>query len=178
MQSIRSRLMVFQVVQAIRIQSTITFDFVTLLSIARFVYASFDGFVQLCVPSLWSVLASLGLFENSSVILVASMLISPLMVSGDSQREKECAKALCSLPGPYSGDRLRALYSWSIVVESRSSSGISRPVRLRLVRYVQRRADAIARYLFSGFIIGLVTSIWETKWGSSTSFPTPEMKAR
>jgi hypothetical protein len=35
MQSIRSRLMVFQVVQAIRIQSAVTFDFVILLTIAR-----------------------------------------------------------------------------------------------------------------------------------------------
>jgi hypothetical protein len=29
-----------------------------------------------------------------------------------------------------------------------------------------------------GFLIGLGTSVWETNWGSSTSFPTPEMKAR
>ena len=36
MQSIRSRLMVFQVVQAIRSQSSITFDFVVLLTLARF----------------------------------------------------------------------------------------------------------------------------------------------
>jgi len=35
MQSIRSRLMVFQVVQAIRTQSAITFDFILLLTIAR-----------------------------------------------------------------------------------------------------------------------------------------------
>ncbi|CAM4868532.1 unnamed protein product [Rotaria socialis] len=60
MQSIRSRLMVFQVVQAIRSQSSITFDFVVLVILA-------------------SILAILGLLENSSVILVASMLISPLM---------------------------------------------------------------------------------------------------
>jgi len=31
---------------------------------------------------------------------------------------------------------------------------------------------------FSGFLIGLGTSVWETNWGSTTSFPTPEMKAR
>jgi hypothetical protein len=36
MQSIRSRLMVFQVVQAIRTQSSITFDFVVLVTLARF----------------------------------------------------------------------------------------------------------------------------------------------
>lgn len=36
MQSIRSRLMVFQVVQAIRTQSAITFDFVVLVTLARF----------------------------------------------------------------------------------------------------------------------------------------------
>jgi hypothetical protein len=33
-------------------------------------------------------------------------------------------------------------------------------------------------HLFLGFLIGLGTSVWETNWGSTTSFPTPEMKAR
>ncbi len=46
MQSIRSRLMVFQVVQAIRAQSSITFDFVILVTLARF--EIFKGFELIC----------------------------------------------------------------------------------------------------------------------------------
>jgi hypothetical protein len=52
MQSIRSRLMVFQVVQAIRVQSLITFDFVVLVTIARFdmsEYLSVKSFLSLLV---------------------------------------------------------------------------------------------------------------------------------
>jgi hypothetical protein len=80
MQSIRSRLMVFQVVQAIRTQSAITFDFVVLLTLARLnIFFNFYIFFYL-IFCFRSILASLGLLENSSVILVASMLISPLMV--------------------------------------------------------------------------------------------------
>jgi len=71
--------MVFQVVQAIRGQSSITFDFVVLVTLARFHIFTFD-IVFLLACSFRSILASLGLLENSSVILVASMLISPLMV--------------------------------------------------------------------------------------------------
>lgn len=124
MQSIRSRLMVFQVVQAIRSQSSITFDFVVLVIIA-------------------SVLASLGLLENSSVILVASMLISPLM-----------------------GPILAIVFGLCIHDRSLWRSGV--------------RSEFFGLFvcLTCGFFIGLVTSIFETKWGSSTSFPTPEMKAR
>ncbi len=78
MQSIRSRLMVFQVVQAIRAQSAITFDFVVLVTLARFYIFNILNFsLSYCFSSI---LATLGLLENSSVILVASMLISPLMV--------------------------------------------------------------------------------------------------
>ncbi len=79
MQSIRSRLMVFQVVQAIRTQSSITFDFVVLVTLARFEIFNFLIFFLIDL-FCYSILASLGLLENSSVILVASMLISPLMV--------------------------------------------------------------------------------------------------
>lgn len=77
MQSIRSRLMVFQVVQAIRAQTSITFDFVVLVTLARY---EIIGFSIEIPRDFNSILASLGLLENSSVILVASMLISPLMV--------------------------------------------------------------------------------------------------
>ena len=58
--SIRARLMVHQVVATIRANSTLSFDFVALISLA-------------------SMLAAVGLLENSSVIIVASMLVSPLM---------------------------------------------------------------------------------------------------
>lgn len=58
--SVRARLMVHQVVASIRASSAITFDFILLICLA-------------------SMLAALGLLENSTVILVASMLVSPLM---------------------------------------------------------------------------------------------------
>ena len=58
--SVRARLMVHQVVASIRASSAISFDFVLLICLA-------------------SMLAALGLLENSTVILVASMLVSPLM---------------------------------------------------------------------------------------------------
>ena len=58
--SVRARLMVHQVVAGIRTASTLSFDFIVLLSLA-------------------SMLAAFGLLENSSVIIVASMLVSPLM---------------------------------------------------------------------------------------------------
>ncbi|CAH1774287.1 unnamed protein product [Owenia fusiformis] len=58
--SIKSRLTVKQVVDGVRSQALLTFDYITLVVIA-------------------SIIAALGLFEDSSVVLVASMLISPLM---------------------------------------------------------------------------------------------------
>lgn len=58
--SVRARLMVHQVVASIRASSAISFDFVLLICLA-------------------SMLAAFGLLENSTVILVASMLVSPLM---------------------------------------------------------------------------------------------------
>jgi hypothetical protein len=58
--SIRARLMVYQVVASIRAATTLTFDFILLICLA-------------------SMLAAFGLLENSSVIIVASMLVSPLM---------------------------------------------------------------------------------------------------
>jgi len=59
--SIKSRLTVAQVVQTVAANAVITFDYILLLIIA-------------------ATIAALGLLENSSVNLVASMLISPLMV--------------------------------------------------------------------------------------------------
>jgi hypothetical protein len=58
--SVRARLMVHQVVASIRASSAISFDFVLLICLA-------------------SMLAAFGLLENSTVIIVASMLVSPLM---------------------------------------------------------------------------------------------------
>ncbi|XP_013403877.1 uncharacterized protein LOC106169083 isoform X2 [Lingula anatina] len=58
--SIKSRLTVAQVVEQIKAQAALTFDYVMLIILA-------------------SIIAGFGLLENSSVILVASMLVSPLM---------------------------------------------------------------------------------------------------
>jgi hypothetical protein len=58
--SVRARLMVHQVVASIQASSAISFDFILLICLA-------------------SMLAAFGLLENSTVIIVASMLVSPLM---------------------------------------------------------------------------------------------------
>ncbi|XP_071118022.1 uncharacterized protein [Haliotis cracherodii] len=58
--SIKSRLVVAQVVESVQSNARLTFDYVMLIFLASWI-------------------AALGLGENSSVILVASMLISPLM---------------------------------------------------------------------------------------------------
>ena len=58
--SIRARLMVHQVVASIRASSALSFDFVVLICLA-------------------SMLAAFGLLESSTVTIVASMLVSPLM---------------------------------------------------------------------------------------------------
>jgi len=58
--SIKSRLTVAQVVEGVTSSAKMTFDFISFIILAGF-------------------LAAIGLMENSSVILVASMLISPLM---------------------------------------------------------------------------------------------------
>jgi hypothetical protein len=60
MKSIRARLIVHQVVASVRASTALSFDFVMLLILA-------------------SIIAALGLLESSSVIIVASMLVSPLM---------------------------------------------------------------------------------------------------
>ena len=58
--SVKSRLMVMEVMSRIKAGAEFTFDFVILLILA-------------------SMIAFMGLIENSSVVLVASMLVSPLM---------------------------------------------------------------------------------------------------
>jgi uncharacterized hydrophobic protein (TIGR00271 family) len=58
--SIKSRLTVAQVVMAVQSNAILTFDYLVLIGLA-------------------SIIAGLGLAESSSVVLVASMLISPLM---------------------------------------------------------------------------------------------------
>ncbi|KAK2164150.1 hypothetical protein LSH36_68g09013 [Paralvinella palmiformis] len=60
LKSINSRLVVAQVVQSVHSSSVLTFDFVMFVVLA-------------------SMIAAVGLAENSSVILVASMLVSPIM---------------------------------------------------------------------------------------------------
>ncbi|XP_074642914.1 uncharacterized protein LOC141900082 [Tubulanus polymorphus] len=58
--SIKARLTVAQVVEGVRANAKLTFDFLMLIILA-------------------SLIAAMGLVENNSVVLVASMLISPLM---------------------------------------------------------------------------------------------------
>ncbi|XP_070555654.1 uncharacterized protein [Ptychodera flava] len=60
LKSIKSRMTVAQVVETVQAAGELTFDYVLLIILA-------------------SIIAAIGLSENSSVILVASMLISPLM---------------------------------------------------------------------------------------------------
>lgn len=124
-----------------------------------------------------SVLASLGLLENSSVILVASMLISPLMVCMEGRRGKSSREV--GVLGTDLGDCLWILHSWSFVMASWSSVRVFRAVHLCVMRWDFRDRCSWNRCpCLLGFLIGLGTSVWETSWGSTTSFPTPEMKAR
>ncbi|KAG6444762.1 hypothetical protein O3G_MSEX003538 [Manduca sexta] len=58
--SVRARTNLAQVVQEVKTDATLTFDWLSLLTVAAFV-------------------AAIGLVENSTVVIVASMLISPLM---------------------------------------------------------------------------------------------------
>ncbi|CAF1225266.1 unnamed protein product [Adineta steineri] len=122
--SVRARLMVHQVVASIRASTALSFDFVLLICLA-------------------SVLAAFGLLENSTVIIVASMLVSPLM-------------------NPILG----IVFGLSVRDQSLWRHGL--------------RNEIIGLIICTtcGFIIGLFTTIFETKWGSSTSFPTSEMKSR
>ncbi|CAF4492444.1 unnamed protein product [Rotaria socialis] len=122
--SVRARLMVHQVVASIRAATQLSFDFIVLLSLA-------------------SMLAGFGLLENSSVIIVASMLVSPLM-------------------NPIMG----IVFGLSV----REHSLWQRGIRNELI--------GLALCILWGFLIGLCTTHVETRWGSSTSFPTSEMKSR
>ncbi|UJR21832.1 hypothetical protein I4U23_024906 [Adineta vaga] len=122
--SIRARLTVLQVVNAIRGQTLFSFDFLLLTILASFI-------------------ALLGLLEDNPVILVASMLVSPLM-------------------GPILG----IVFGLCI--------GDSRLWKVGL------KTEAIGLFvaILTGFIAGLCTTWSETKWGSSNSFPTHEMRSR
>ncbi|CAF4074464.1 unnamed protein product [Rotaria sp. Silwood2] len=122
--SVRARLMVHQVVAGIRAATELSFDFIVLLSLA-------------------SMLAGFGLLENSSIIIVASMLVSPLM-------------------NPIMG----------IVF------GLSVREHLLWQRGIRNELIGLFLCILWGFVIGLCTTHAETRWGSSTSFPTSEMKAR
>ncbi|CAF0719459.1 unnamed protein product [Adineta ricciae] len=122
--SIRARLTVLQVVNAIRGQTLFSFDFLLLTILA-------------------SIIALLGLLEDNSVILVASMLVSPLM-------------------GPILG----IVFGLCI--------GDSRLWKVGL------KTEAIGLFvaILTGFVVGLCTTWSETRWGSSDSFPTHEMRSR
>ncbi|CAF1563468.1 unnamed protein product, partial [Didymodactylos carnosus] len=122
--SVRARLMVHQVVAAIRVSTALTFDFVILLILA-------------------SMLAAFGLLENSTVIIVASMLVSPLM-------------------NPILG----VVFGLSVREHSLWKCGLRNEVIGLLI------------CLSCGFLLGLFTTFFETNWGSSTSFPTMEMRSR
>ncbi|UJR25144.1 hypothetical protein I4U23_006503 [Adineta vaga] len=122
--SVRARLMVHQVVASIRASSAITFDFLLLICLA-------------------SMLAAFGLLENSTVIIVASMLVSPLM-------------------NPILG----IVFGLSV----RDNSLWQRGLRNEIIGLIV--------CITCGFLLGLFTTYFETKWGSSSSFPTSEMKSR
>ncbi|CAF1032963.1 unnamed protein product [Adineta ricciae] len=122
--SVRARLMVHQVVASIRASTALSFDFVLLICLA-------------------SMLAAFGLLENSTVIIVASMLVSPLM-------------------NPILG----VVFGLSV----REHSLWRRGLRNELI--------GLIICISCGFILGLFTTFAETKWGSSTSFPTAEMRSR
>ncbi|CAF4072794.1 unnamed protein product [Adineta steineri] len=122
--SVRARLMVHQVIAGIRAASALSFDFVVLLSLA-------------------SMLAAVGLLESSSVILVASMLVSPLMNP---------------IMGIVFGVSVHETSLWR--------------------QSIRNEVIGLVLCILWGFIIGLCTTYTGTNWGSSSSFPTSEMKAR
>ncbi|CAF0763726.1 unnamed protein product [Rotaria sordida] len=122
--SVRARLMVHQVVASIRASTVLSFDFVLLICLA-------------------SMLAALGLLENSTVIIVASMLVSPLM---------------------------NPILGFVFGLSVREHSLWRRGLRNELI--------GLIICISCGFILGLLTTFAETKWGASTSFPTSEMKSR
>lgn len=62
MNSVQARWNVQQIVEKVKTDATLTFDFVTLVFIA-------------------GLLAAIGLIENDTTLLTSSMLISPLMVN-------------------------------------------------------------------------------------------------
>lgn len=80
MNSMRARLNVAQIVESVRQDATITFDFLSLLIIAAYVFPHFKCSYNLNVCNLCSLLAAFGLVEDSTIFLASSMLISPLMV--------------------------------------------------------------------------------------------------
>lgn len=84
MNSVRARLNVAQIVQQVKENAAITFDFVTLLVVAGYEYSLFFFYGAQnsnIISFLYRMLAAFGLVENSLVFLTSSMLISPLMVS-------------------------------------------------------------------------------------------------
>ncbi|CAF0713227.1 unnamed protein product [Adineta steineri] len=122
--TIRARMNVHKIIGLIRYQSSLTFDY-----------------LFFCV--LASLIAGLGLLENNTVILVASMLVSPLM-------------------GPIMG----FVIGIRVLDKKLWLSGI------------KSECTGIVVAVLTGFLFGLCTTWSETKWGSSASFPTDEMRSR
>jgi len=122
--SIRARLTVQKIIGSIRNKSIFTFDY-----------------VFFCI--LASMISGLGLLEDNTVILVASMLVSPLMAP---------------IMGFLIGVRIREKKLWVAGLVSESAG--------------------IIISVLTGFVLGLCTTWSETKWGSSESFPTNEMRTR
>ena len=74
--SIKSRLLVSEVVARIQVFSTQKIKFLMFLCQKAGAEFSFD---YLLLVILAGIIAFMGLLENSSVVLVASMLVSPIM---------------------------------------------------------------------------------------------------
>ena len=93
--SIKSRLLVSEVVARIQVHFTIG-RILTLLFCSEQAGAEFS-FDYLLLVILAGIIAFMGLLENSSVVLVASMLVSPIM--GENQTN-QVTWADHSRPGP------------------------------------------------------------------------------
>ncbi|XP_064617183.1 uncharacterized protein LOC135481265 [Liolophura sinensis] len=126
--SIKSRLLVAEVVESVKGNSRLTFDYIVLIVLA-------------------SMIACMGLVENSSVILVASMLVSPLM-------------------GPIMAG------TFGIVIKN------SELKRMGIKNELIGLTLCVACGILCGIVFGLCVAIPGNHWGSSTEWPTIEMKSR
>lgn len=96
---------------------------------------------------------------------MASMLVSPFMVCYDlSCSEKP--KNLFFFPTFYKGPIMGFVIGIRIRDKKLWLSGL------------KSESIGIAVSVFVGFLLGLCTTWSETRWGSSESFPTKEMRTR